>query len=213
MSEPMMAISLIIHNIFDTTMASQSPKEKSGMSDDEDPGPIIREGHRVDLPIDPPGVKFSFRTFFKYTGPGWLMSLAYLDPGNLEADLQAGAFTGFQLLWVLLLAHIFGLLLQVLACRIAAVTGVHLAEHCRARYPRSTATILWIMAEIAIIGSDIQEVLGTAIAFRVLLNIPLWAGTLITAVDTLTFLTLHLLACFMFLSSLRSICLDRVRAE
>ncbi|KAF4665053.1 hypothetical protein FOL47_004804 [Perkinsus chesapeaki] len=146
----------------------------------------------VVIPVDPPGVKFSFRTFFKYTGPGWLMSLAYLDPGNLEADLQAGAFTGYQMLWVLLLAHIFGLLLQVLACRIAAVTGVHLAEHCRARYPRSTATVLWIMAEIAIIGSDIQEVLGTAIAFRVLLNIPLWAGTLITAVDTLTFLTLHL---------------------
>ncbi|KAF4673488.1 hypothetical protein FOL46_007097 [Perkinsus olseni] len=146
----------------------------------------------VDIPIDPPGVKFSLRTFLKYTGPGWLMSLAYLDPGNLEADLQSGAFTGYQMLWVLLLAHIVGLILQVLSCRLAAVTGEHLAEHCRARYARWTARALWVMTEIAIIGSDIQEVLGTAIAFRVLFNIPLWAGTIITAVDTLTFLALHL---------------------
>ncbi|KAF4670729.1 hypothetical protein FOL47_001878 [Perkinsus chesapeaki] len=176
----------------DTTMASQSPKEKSGMSDDEDPGPIIREGHRVDLPIDPPGVKFSFRTFFKYTGPGWLMSLAYLDPGNLEADLQAGAFTGFQLLWVLFLAHVAGLMLQICACRIGAATGESLAENCRRGYSRKVSNILWIMSEIAIIGSDIQEVVGTATAFHVLFGIDMWIGVLITAADTLTFLFIQI---------------------
>lgn len=181
-----------------TPLAIDSSSISSGKSVElvDEPSELpVRTGKekQVEIPIDPPGVKFSFRTFCKYAGPGWLMSLAYLDPGNLEADLQAGAFTGFQLLWVLLLAHIVGLILQILSSRLAAVTGKHLAEHCRARYPKWTATVLWIMTEIAIIGSDIQEVLGTAIAFKVLLNIPLWAGTLITAVDTLTFLTLHLL--------------------
>ncbi|KAF4749958.1 hypothetical protein FOZ62_011122, partial [Perkinsus olseni] len=172
----------------DNTEASGSPRE----SEKQEPGPLIREGHRVDLPIDPPGVKFSFRTFFKYTGPGWLMSLAYLDPGNLEADLQAGAFTGFQMLWVLLLAHIAGLLLQICACRIGAATGESLAENCRRGYSRKVSNVLWIMSEIAIIGSDIQEVVGTATAFHVLFGIDMWIGVLITAADTLTFLFIQI---------------------
>lgn len=131
------------------------------------------------------------RLFLKYAGPGWLMSLAYLDPGNLEADLQAGAYTGYQLLWILLIAHIIGLFMQILAARLGAVSGKHLAEHCRERYPRSLARVLWIMTEIAIVGADVQEVVGTAIALHVLLGIPMWAGVLITAADTFTFLAVH----------------------
>nr|ACE80695.1 natural resistance-associated macrophage protein isotype II [Perkinsus marinus] len=173
----------------DNTEASQSPRESQK---DDEPGPLIRDGHQIDIPIDPPGVKFSIRTFFKYAGPGWLMSLAYLDPGNLEADLQAGAFTGFQLLWVLLLAHIAGLLLQICACRIGAATGESLAENCRRGYSRRVSNILWIMSEIAIIGSDIQEVIGTATAFHVLFGIDMWVGVLITAADTLTFLFIQI---------------------
>lgn len=173
----------------DNTEASQSPRESQK---DDEPGPLIRDGHQIAIPIDPPGVKFSIRTFFKYAGPGWLMSLAYLDPGNLEADLQAGAFTGFQLLWVLLLAHIAGLLLQICACRIGAATGESLAENCRRGYSRRVSNILWIMSEIAIIGSDIQEVIGTATAFHVLFGIDMWVGVLITAADTLTFLFIQI---------------------
>jgi natural resistance-associated macrophage protein len=131
------------------------------------------------------------RKFFKYTGPGWLMSLAYLDPGNLEADLQAGAYTGYQLLWILLLAHAIGFVMQVLAARLGAVSGRHLAELCREKYPRGLSIILWVMTELAIIGSDVQEVVGTAIALQVLLGIPMWAGVLITAADTITFLAVH----------------------
>ena len=133
------------------------------------------------------------RKFFKYTGPGWLMSLAYLDPGNLEADLQAGAYTGYQLLWVLLLAHVIGFVMQVLAARLGAVSGKHLAEVCREKYPRGVSIVLWVMTELAIIGSDVQEVVGTAIALQVLLGIPMWAGVLITAADTFTFLAVHYL--------------------
>jgi NRAMP (natural resistance-associated macrophage protein)-like metal ion transporter len=132
-----------------------------------------------------------FRKFFKYTGPGWLMSLAYLDPGNLEADLQAGAYTGYQLLWILLLAHIIGFVMQILAARLGAVSGKHLAEVCREKYSRGLSVFLWVMTELAIIGSDVQEVVGTAIALQVLLGIPMWAGVLITAADTFTFLAVH----------------------
>ena len=132
-----------------------------------------------------------FRKFFKYTGPGWLMSLAYLDPGNLEADLQAGAYTGYQLLWILLLAHIIGFVMQILAARLGAVSGKHLAEVCREKYSRGVSIFLWVMTELAIIGSDVQEVVGTAIALQVLLGIPMWAGVLITAADTFTFLAVH----------------------
>ncbi|KAF4704943.1 hypothetical protein FOZ63_009539, partial [Perkinsus olseni] len=116
------------------------------------------------------------------------MSLAYLDPGNLEADLQSGVYTGFQLSWVMLLAHAVGLLLQCLSARLGFVTGKSLAQHCRQGYGPRTGTILWILTEIAIVGSDIQEVLGSAVAFRLLFGIPLWMGCVITAADTFTFL-------------------------
>ena len=76
----------------------------------------------------------SWSLFFAYTGPGWLMSIAYVDPGNLESDLQAGAFSKYQLLWVLLSSTLIGLLFQVLAVRLGAVTGRDLAETCRLNF-------------------------------------------------------------------------------
>eukprot|EP00439_Symbiodinium_sp_Y106_P056024 s4486_g7.t2 len=143
------------------------------------------------MPKDPAGVRFSWRTFAAYVGPGWLMSLAYLDPGNLESDLQSGAYTGHSLLWVLLLCTVAGLILQVLAARLAVVTGCDLAQTCRMEYPRQLSRLLWIMTELAIIGADIQEVVGTGIALRVLFGWPLWVGSLATGVDTFTFLLIH----------------------
>ncbi|CAH1789396.1 unnamed protein product, partial [Owenia fusiformis] len=124
--------------------------------------------------------------------PGFLMSIAYLDPGNIESDLQSGAKAKFKLLWILLAAHILGLLMQRLAARLGVVTGLHLAEVCNRRYPKIPRILLWLMVEIAIIGSDMQEVIGTAIAFYLLSNgtIPLYGGVLITIADTFTFLLL-----------------------
>ncbi|XP_052809476.1 natural resistance-associated macrophage protein 2-like [Mya arenaria] len=138
------------------------------------------------------GVRFSFRTLWAFTGPGFLMSIAYLDPGNIESDLRSGALAQFKLLWLLLVATILGLLMQRLSARLGVVTGMHLAEVCCRWYPRVPRILLWIMVEIAIIGSDMQEVIGTAIAFYLLSNgkIPLWAGVLITIADTFTFLLL-----------------------
>ncbi|XP_062246972.1 natural resistance-associated macrophage protein 2-like isoform X3 [Platichthys flesus] len=135
---------------------------------------------------------FSLRKLWAFTGPGFLMSIAYLDPGNIESDLQSGAKAGFKLLWVLLGATIIGLLLQRLAARLGVVTGMHLAEVCNRQYHTVPRVILWLMVELAIIGSDMQEVIGCAIAFNLLSSgrIPLWGGVLITIVDTFVFLFL-----------------------
>ncbi|XP_041636108.1 natural resistance-associated macrophage protein 2-like isoform X1 [Cheilinus undulatus] len=146
---------------------------------------------KVPVPRDVDQV-FSFRKLWAFTGPGFLMSIAYLDPGNIESDLQSGAKAGFKLLWVLLGATIIGLLLQRLAARLGVVTGMHLAEICNRQYPTVPRIILWLMVELAIIGSDMQEVIGCAIAFNLLSvgRIPLWAGVLITITDTFVFLFL-----------------------
>ncbi|CAB1336671.1 unnamed protein product [Coregonus sp. 'balchen'] len=148
--------------------------------------------HKVPIPDDNSQMWFSFRKLWAFTGPGFLMSIAYLDPGNIESDLQSGAKAGFKLLWVLLGATIIGLLLQRLAARLGVVTGMHLAEVCNRQYPTVPRIILWLMVELAIIGSDMQEVIGCAIAFNLLSSgrIPLWGGVLITIIDTFVFLFL-----------------------
>ncbi|XP_054825374.1 metal transporter Nramp3-like [Prosopis cineraria] len=136
---------------------------------------------------------FSWKKLWLFTGPGFLMSIAFLDPGNLEGDLQAGAIAGYSLLWLLMWATAMGLLVQLLAARLGVVTGKHLAELCREEYPTWARMILWVMAELALIGSDIQEVIGSAIAIRILSNgiVPLWAGVIITACDCFIFLFLE----------------------
>lgn len=146
---------------------------------------------RILIPDDG-NYKFSFRKLWAFTGPGFLMSIAYLDPGNIESDLQSGTLAGYKLLWLLMWATVLGLILQRLAARIGVVTGLHLAELCQRRFHPVPRYLLWIMVEIAIIGSDMQEVIGTAIAFYLLSNgrIPLYGGVLITIADTFTFLLL-----------------------
>ncbi|PKA52525.1 Metal transporter Nramp6 [Apostasia shenzhenica] len=137
--------------------------------------------------------RFSWRKLWLFTGPGLLMSIAFLDPGNLEGDLQAGAVAGYSLLWLLLLATGMGLLIQMLSARLGVATGRHLAEHCREEYPCWARFSLWIMAEVALVGADIQEVIGSAIAIKILSRglLPLWAGVVITALDSFVFLFLE----------------------
>lgn len=136
---------------------------------------------------DVPGVvpPFSWRKLWEFTGPGFLMSVAFLDPGNLEGDLQAGAIAGYSLLWLLMWSTFMGLLIQLLSLRLGVATGRHLAEICREEYPNWVRILLWLMAEVALIGADIQEVIGSAIAIKILSRgvIPLWGGVLITASD------------------------------
>jgi len=128
---------------------------------------------------------FSWKKLWLFTGPGFLMSIAFLDPGNLEGDLQSGAIAGYSLLWLLMWATSMGLLIQLLSARVGVATGRHLAELCRDEYPHWARLVLWFMAELALIGADIQEVIGSAIAIQILSRgfFPLWAGVLITASD------------------------------
>ena len=132
---------------------------------------------------------FSWKKLWLFTGPGFLMSIAFLDPGNLEGDLQAGAIAGYSLLWLLMWATAMGLLVQLLSARLGVATGKHLAELCRDEYPKWARMVLWVMAELALIGADIQEVIGSAIALKILSNgvLPLWSGVIITAFDWYSF--------------------------
>lgn len=132
-----------------------------------------------------------WRKLMSFVGPGFLVSLAYLDPGNLETDLQAGANHGYELLWVILIGLIFALIIQSLAANLGVSTGKHLAELCKAEYPVIVKYCLWVLAEVAVIAADIPEVIGTAFALNILFHIPLWVGVLLTGLSTLLLLGLQ----------------------
>ncbi|KAL6317240.1 hypothetical protein AAG906_029993 [Vitis piasezkii] len=143
--------------------------------------------HHLDLDDQKPG----WKKFLAFVGPGFLVSLAYLDPGNLETDLQAGANHGFELLWVVLIGLIFALIIQSLAANLGVSTGKHLSELCKAEYPIIVKYCLWLLAEIAVIAADIPEVIGTAFALNILFKVPVWAGVLFTGFSTLLLLGLQ----------------------
>lgn len=151
-----------------------------------------------DIPTDinaPLRFRFNFRKLLRFMGPGWLMSLAYLDPGNLESDLQQGSYTGFDILWILWWSTVMGLILQELSARVGVVTGKDLAQNLRNEYPRWLTFVVYANMEIAVIASDIQEVVGSGVAINLLSNgwIPIWVGCVITGLDTFTFLAVHYL--------------------
>ncbi|KAF8685923.1 hypothetical protein HU200_043843 [Digitaria exilis] len=133
-------------------------------------------------------VQPKWRKFLAHVGPGALVAIGFLDPSNMETDMQAGADFKYELLWVVLVGMIFALLIQTLAANLGVKTGKHLAELCRAEYPRYVNICLWIIAELAVISDDIPEVLGTAFAFNILLKIPVWAGVILTVFSTLLLL-------------------------
>uniref|UniRef100_A0A0D9ZAE6 Metal transporter n=1 Tax=Oryza glumipatula TaxID=40148 RepID=A0A0D9ZAE6_9ORYZ len=158
----------------------------SGDSHSDDDRPFSGGGR---VPVPP----FSWRRLWLFTGPGLLMSVAFLDPGNLEGDLQAGAAAGDALLWLLLWTTAMGLLVQLLSARLGVATGRHLAELCRGGYPDWARRALWLMAEVAMVSADIQEVIGSAVAIRIHSHgfMPLWAGVVITGLDCFIFLSLE----------------------
>jgi manganese transport protein len=126
-----------------------------------------------------------WRRLFAFAGPAYLVSVGYMDPGNWATDLEGGARFGYKLLWVLVLSNLMALLLQTLSSRLGIVTGRDLAQACRDEYPRAIYCTLWVLCEFAIVACDLAEVLGAAIGLNLLFHIPLLAGVLITAADTL----------------------------
>ncbi|THU56021.1 hypothetical protein C4D60_Mb11t12890 [Musa balbisiana] len=106
---------------------------------------------------EPQDRKPAWKKFLAHVGPGFLVSLAYLDPGNLETDLQAGANHRYELLWVVLIGLAFALIIQSLAANLGVATGKHLAELCKDEYPKYVNYCLWVVAEVAVIAADIPE--------------------------------------------------------
>jgi manganese transport protein len=126
----------------------------------------------------------------RYLGPGLLISVGYMDPGNWATDIAAGSGFGTDLLFVVGLASLAGILLQTLCARLGLVAGKDLARLCRDHYPRPIAFVLWIFAELAIIACDVAEVLGSALALNLLFGLPLWLGVVLTGFDTFIVLSL-----------------------
>ena len=132
-----------------------------------------------------------WKRMFAFAGPAYLVSVGYMDPGNWATDLEGGAKFGYKLLWVLVLSNAMAILLQTLSARLGIVTQADLAQACRKSYPRWISVPLWLLCEVAIAACDLAEILGAAIGLKLLFGIPLMAGVLITAADTLLLLWLN----------------------
>ena len=150
--------------------------------------PSLPEAHRT-IPIAS-GLSW-FRKILAFAGPGYLVAVGYMDPGNWATDIGGGAKFGYTLLSVVLLSNLMAMLLQALSAKLGIVTGRDLAQACRETYSRRASFALWIVCEIAIAACDLAEVLGSAVALKLLFGLPLIFGVLITAFDVLIVLALQ----------------------
>ncbi len=125
------------------------------------------------------------------TGPAVVVSVAYLDPGNIAVNFQAGAGYGYQLLWVVVVANAIAMLFQALSAKLGIVTGRNLAEHCREQFPAPVVWAMWAISEIAAIATDLAEFVGAAIGFSLLFGVSIVDGMIVTAVATSAILLLQ----------------------
>ncbi|PIK73652.1 divalent metal cation transporter, partial [Methylobacterium frigidaeris] len=130
------------------------------------------------------------RRLLAFLGPGYMVSVGYMDPGNWATDIAGGAQFGYTLLAVILLSNLMAVVLQALAARLGIATGRDLAQACRDAYSRPVGIALWLACEAAIIACDLAEVIGTAIALKLLFGLPLLAGAVLTGLDVLLILLL-----------------------
>ena len=132
-----------------------------------------------------------WRKLFAFTGPGLMVAVGYMDPGNWATDLAGGARFGYTLLTVILISNLMAMLLQYLALKLGIVSGRDLAQACRDHYSRPVSLALWVLCEIAIAACDLAEVIGSAVALNLLFGIPLVVGVIVTAGDVLLVLYLQ----------------------
>jgi len=132
-----------------------------------------------------------FRKVLAFAGPGYLVAVGYMDPGNWATDIQGGSKFGYTLLSVIVMSSLMAMFLQALSAKLGIATGRDLAQACRDHYSRRTSMVLWVLCEIAIAACDLAEVLGSAVALKLLFGLPLLAGVLITALDVLIVLALQ----------------------
>jgi len=150
--------------------------------------PSLPESHRTVLIA--PGAGF-WRKMLAFSGPGYLVAVGYMDPGNWATDLAGGSAFGYTLLSVILLSNLMAILLQALCARLGIATQRDLAQACHDHYSRPVSFALWILCELAISACDLAEVIGSAIALNLLFKIPIVAGVCITALDVLAVLYLQ----------------------
>ena len=132
-----------------------------------------------------------FRKVLAFAGPGYLVAVGYMDPGNWATDIGGGSKFGYTLLSVILISNLMAMFLQALSAKLGIATGRDLAQACREHYSRRAGQFLWVVCEIAIAACDLAEVLGSAVALKLLFGLPLLAGVLITAFDVLIVLALQ----------------------
>src|SRR5687768_6523295 len=149
--------------------------------------PSLAEVYRS-VPI---GRSTTWRKILAFAGPGYLVAVGYMDPGNWATDLAGGSQFGYALLSVILISNLMAVLLQGLASKLGIVTGRDLAQACRDHFSKPTGFALWVLCEIAIAACDLAEVIGTAIALNLLFGIPLAWGVTITVLDVLLVLYLQ----------------------
>src|SRR5215471_11285941 len=150
--------------------------------------PSLPEAHRS-IPIAPNASWF--RKILAFAGPGYLIAVGYMDPGNWATDIGGGSKFGYALLSVVLISNLMAMFLQGLSAKLGIATGRDLAQACRDHYSRRVSIALWVVCELAIAACDLAEVLGSAIALKLLFGLPLLAGVLLTAFDVLIVLALQ----------------------
>jgi manganese transport protein len=132
-----------------------------------------------------------WRKVFAFAGPGYLVAVGYMDPGNWATDIAGGARYGYTLLSVVMISNLMAILLQAMAARLGIAAGRDLAQACRDSYSRPVVLALWVLAELAIAATDLAEVLGAAIALNLLFGLPILVGVVLTAFDVLVVLYLQ----------------------
>src|SRR5712671_6909158 len=150
--------------------------------------PSLPEVHRS---LAVPVTDSFWRKMIAFAGPGFLVAVGYMDPGNWATDLAAGSKYNYSLLSVIMISNLMAILLQSLSVKLGVVSGRDLAQACRDHYSRPVSFVLWIGCEIAIAACDLAEVIGTAIALQLLFHIPLLIGVCITVLDVLIILFLQ----------------------
>ncbi|CAO3569040.1 unnamed protein product [Mortierella alpina] len=184
------------HSPLATTMQHQRRPLKAA-SDSNHPGGFgtFERGVALDSNEQPPhkltrfqSFAATFKRFLGFVGPGYIVSVGYMDPGNWATDLAGGSQFGYMLLFVILLSNLMAVVLQGLAVKLGVVSGLDLAQACRKFTPKYVNWILYVLAELAIIACDLAEVIGSAIALNLLFKIPLHWGVVITAADVLIIL-------------------------
>ncbi|CAI2180173.1 5774_t:CDS:2 [Funneliformis geosporum] len=136
-------------------------------------------------------LSLNFKRFFGFVGPGYVIAVGYLDPGNWATDLSGGSKFGYSLLFIIFCSNLMAMLLQSLSIKLGVVTGMDLAQACKHFFHRYPRYLLYVLCELAIIATDLAEVIGSAIAIRMLFNIPLPYGVAITALDVMIILFVY----------------------